>query len=356
MTRLFLRLALISAIGLAVQSAHAQSPYRPTFPRCGGAGPPLPTSNANGDAIYVRIVDSAGNDFEIWCMEGIWSRYYEFRASFPDGTVVKVDECELSMGVNDVVLHITGGITGQVPLPNGGKLITVGGIISKYYHENANSSEDFHHIFDYATKTLVRVDTEAATDDNGNPYREILYARRSTLSKPIVSDSTPQLFGTPFDPQPANSASACCLAGELDSSVKVRVRTVATSEVINPNSTPIEEIRYDEKASMLSLVLPRTPGRANVVSVAIPRELLPGGVTSIVMVDEKTVSADEIVTPTFRVLNIPILPESRIVRIEPHVAISGRSHLIIFALCTGGFLLGVLSLVLVRFLRETPQT
>lgn len=355
MTRLFLRLVLISLIGLAAQSVHAQSPYRPTYPRCGGPGPPLPTSNASGDAIYVRVVDSAGNDFEIWCMEGFWSRYYEFRASFPDGTVVKVDECELSMGINDVVLHITGGITNTTLLPNGGKLITVGGVISKYYHENANSSEDFHHIYDYATKTLVRVDTKAATDDNGIPYREILYARKSTLSKPIVSNSTPQVFGTPFDPQPDNSVSAC-LAGELDSSVKVRVRTVATSEVINPNSTPIEEIQYDEKTSMLSLVLPHTPGRANVVSIAIPRELLPGGVTSIVMVDEKTVSADEIVTPTFRVLNIPIQPESRIIRIEPQLATSGRAPLVLFALGTGGFLLGILFLVLVRWLRSTPQT
>jgi hypothetical protein len=304
----------------------------------------------------VRVVDSAGNDFEIWCMQGILSVYYEFRRSFPDGTVVPVDTCELSMGVNDVVLHITGGVTGTAPLPNGGTAITVGGIISKYYHENANSSDDFHHIYDYTTRTLKRINTKAATDEQGRPYRKIQYAVASVVSQSTPSPAVLAWGGGTVSPPPDKKLPVCP-SGELEESLRIRAHAVGQSEVFHPKSTPIEEIQHDRNANVLTVVLPKTRDRANALSLAIPRELLPGeGMLSRVAIDGEPVQAEEVVTTGFRTLNLKIRPDSRLVRIEVRETPPIPPAWVPLAYSAGGFLLGILILGVARRLRGRNAT
>jgi hypothetical protein len=59
-------------------------PYRlPLLPNCGGPQTvPPPGPDASGNSLYFRMVDSAGYDFEVWCMTGFSSLYYEYRMSF----------------------------------------------------------------------------------------------------------------------------------------------------------------------------------------------------------------------------------------------------------------------------------
>ena len=121
-----LALAVIAALaGLASVGAIASTPLPIRgYPSCPGPKVGGPGRGPDGDRLYVRVTDTAGNDLEIWCISGFFGFHYEFRRSFPTGPSKVIDVCEFDRGFNDVKLQITGTTTTGT-LPNGGTSITV---------------------------------------------------------------------------------------------------------------------------------------------------------------------------------------------------------------------------------------
>lgn len=163
------------------------------------------------------------------------------------------------------------------------------------------SSEDSHYLYSSANQTLKRIDTKAASDETGRPYREILNAQITSL-------------------RPGESSSHCP-AGKVDSTLRLGTIMVGTHEVHYPSSTPIERIAFDSATRALVVTLPATPDRPTVVSLAFSQELLPNnGYIARVLLDGNEVDASETTNSRMRSVSVRILPGSRTVRIE------GASH------------------------------
>jgi hypothetical protein len=62
---------------------------------CPGPSTGGPQIDSSGDRLYLRIVDSAGNDLEVWCMQyGPWGRHrYEYWVSYRNGECTPSAQC-----------------------------------------------------------------------------------------------------------------------------------------------------------------------------------------------------------------------------------------------------------------------
>jgi hypothetical protein len=299
------------------------TPVRLTFPDCGKA--PGITPNANGDKLFVHVVDSLGYDFEVWCRSGVISFYYEFWASFPDGTRTKVDECELEGGKNDVVLHITGS-TNTTTAANGGQRIDVTGQIWKYYHHNLNSSRDFHTIFNFTNKVAIRIDTKREQQPGGgywDRYDKILNVESRTLvSRAISRDSPePEARYASGGKGTAPLVGCECSAGAIDEALTIGEtallrRRKKPASVYYPHAQRMDAIRFDEKRKRLHVELPGNAPMPN-FSLSFPRDLLGNKEhLSEVRVDGKTVQVSESISATFRTVNVPLNASARQIMIR----------------------------------------
>ncbi|MFO0872460.1 MAG: hypothetical protein U0575_00625 [Phycisphaerales bacterium] len=132
------------------------------------ASPPQP--DTDGSRLLVHVQDAAGNDFEIRCVRGALSHWYEYRISFPDGTSKELSTCIYSLGLNDVSLVYQGAMS-ETTAPNGTPVINVGAI-HVVEHSNIEGTgsaltgitpkpggKDFHVVYDYRQKLRYRLNT-----------------------------------------------------------------------------------------------------------------------------------------------------------------------------------------------------
>lgn len=146
----------------------------------------------NGQKLTLRIVDSAGNDFEVWCWSGFASVYWLYRISFPNGKKKYFAECELDYGINDVVVRKTDKKKfTQGKLKNGGTKITVKGKLRGAYFHNFNSSKDFHVYYDWVRKNRIRINTKRK--GAGKKAKETVTGREeTTIARAPTTDAPPR--------------------------------------------------------------------------------------------------------------------------------------------------------------------
>ena len=312
------------------------------YPPCGGA--PGISKDPDGDKTFVHVKDSAGNDFEVRCHAGIASYNYEFWVSFPNGTRSKVDTCELEGGLNDIVLHITGTTTTSTGT-NGGQVINVTGLISKYYHHNLNSSRDFHTIYDYATKTATRFDTKRDRQPGGGYWdRYDRFLEVSSFVPPVVTaamreDPSRTARGKPSPENAtaqqsssvqqsakgpagtADPAPCACESGDVEEGLtiaetEVRGTPLNTAVIYHLKSTVFSAVRWDPRRRALRIELP-AGHKMPAVSLAIPRRLF-GDTTKLsrVAIDGRTVRGIECITDTFHTLTFPLPPGAKAIAIS----------------------------------------
>lgn len=144
----------------------------------------------NGHKLTLRIVDSAGNDFEVWCWSGWASVYWLYRLSFPNGTKKYFAECELDHGMNDVIVRKTDKKKfKQGKLKNGGTKITVKGKLRGVYFHNFNSSKDFHAYYDWVLKKRIRINTTRKA--KGKKAKEKVTGREETTIAMAPTEARP---------------------------------------------------------------------------------------------------------------------------------------------------------------------
>jgi hypothetical protein len=286
------------------------------FPPC-GANPDI-AKDPDGDKTLVHVQDSAGNDFEVRCHRGWTSFNYEFWVSFPDGSRSKVDECELYGGLNDVVLHITGGSTPPTKGANGGDVIQVGGVISKYYHHNLNGSRDFHTIYDYAKKTSVRIDTKRGTNPDGSKY-DIFFQVAGFVPTIVPRLEQPSTVAHKGDVAILDDSG--CRAGEVDESqtiaeTAVRGTPSGAVHIYHPMSTRFRSVRWDAERGAIRFEF-AVRNRPREASIAIPKSLVaPETRLSRVFTDESAVAAIETISPDYRTLTFEIPKSTNVVWVE----------------------------------------
>lgn len=70
-----------------------------------------PAADAAGNRLLLRVVDTAGNNFEIRCIRTLGGFHYSYVISFPNGDEEEISQCIYSVGLNDAELIYTGPMT-----------------------------------------------------------------------------------------------------------------------------------------------------------------------------------------------------------------------------------------------------
>ncbi len=180
-------------------------------------GCPTPTTGAPaeydffGSQKLLRVVDAAGNDFEIHCIATFAGFHYEYYVSFPSGNKEELSRCIYSLGFNDATVIYTGTLTSAVDAA-GTPILTVGSLVI-VEHSNIEGTgtamnmvvkpggRDFHIVHDYRNGHRYRLNTiggRATTSDIlarfvEEPGTSILRAGVSVLAS--QSDYGPALAG-----------------------------------------------------------------------------------------------------------------------------------------------------------------
>ena len=259
---------------------------------CPGPATGGPATDASGDRLYLRVVDSQGNDLEVWCMQtGLLGRHrYEYWVSFRNGNKTKVSQCELTWGNNKNTITVKGNqgkTVGRVP--GGGKSIRYKGRFGTFKHHNFNSSEDFHFTYDYATRKWHRYNTEKYRDSKGvkrekntsfddgqfsfvNPLTDFLPDNQA-----FVAASFPAVASEEYQ----REAAGCEVAYDAEYQEPIvasvlRLNTNGAQEmhgVIYPSDIEIEDIWFEEIDQALKLSLSESNERAE-IQLTIPQGLL----------------------------------------------------------------------------------
>jgi len=277
--------------------------------------PPDPETDwgSTGDRLYIRIVDMAGNDIEIWCIDGwSWKWYYQMEISFPNGKTV-LSECELSGGDNRHTV-IYDGTLDWVTTPSGSKLANINGSLLTYLHENLNAFKDYHNYYNFSSGEAKRVDTQKFF--NGT------VKIKDTTKKQIDSSDPPwSIFAWSGDFDDLNDSetmgdetSVCSVVQDdfseiihLDE-ISVNVgNTPTTFELFYPADVGIANTIFDEEAKSLTVLFGQEDIEKTHLSISIPRDLLDHSETESFMVSSSTkggILFEESTTDTYRTLNM----------------------------------------------------
>ncbi len=134
-------------------------------------GPPQdgPERDADSSRTYLHVVDAAGNDFKVRCINGYTGWYYEYYVSFPNGSEETLSRCIYSLGFNDLQLIYSGTLT-ETENAKGTPVLTVGSL-DIVEHSNIEGTglafnmrvkpggRDFHVVHDYRQGRRYRINT-----------------------------------------------------------------------------------------------------------------------------------------------------------------------------------------------------
>lgn len=270
---------------------------------------------STGDRLYIRIVDTAGNDIEIWCIDGwSWKWYYQMEISFPNGDHTVLSECEITGGSNKHLVVYDGNLD-MVPTLSGSKLAVINGTILTYLHENFNVFKDHHNFYNFTSGIAQRVDTqkffngttkiidttEKKVDTSDPPWSLFAFSGDfgDLNESELMGDETSVCSNVEFDEEIISLEEISILVGD----------TPTTFELFYPTDAGIQATMFDEEKKSLTISLENMDLDERFLSISIPRDLLDhtqaesftisGNVKNAILFEEST-------TETYRTLNMDI--------------------------------------------------
>lgn len=160
---------------------------------CPGPTQGGPARDADSSRTYLHVVDAAGNDFKVRCINGFTGWYYEFYVSFPNGTEEVLSRCIYWLGFNDLQLIYTGTLT-ETTNANGTPILTVG-TLDIVEHSNVEGTglagnmtvkpggQDFHVVHDFKQGHRYRLNTVGGRAESTDLLSRNVSATGSSITR-----------------------------------------------------------------------------------------------------------------------------------------------------------------------------
>jgi|GEM_PF-4763162 len=295
------------------------------------ADAPAPSSDKDGDGKldrkYVHIVDSNGNDFQVWCLDHGPGGDYAFYSSKPGEPDRYISGCLLHCGTNSGTFTINGTGPTEQPRVNGTKQFTVNGTLTGYNHTNwvppdhptsTDKGKDYHFFYNYTTHEHWKMTTQINATTGKH---EIIKAEKLTLlpgtdrttmdgELAFIAESFPDLAGST-----EGMTAAVVPAIFMVSAADIRV-TFPTDEALDfrlfyPSQLTVNKFTFDGESKTLILSLPLE--HQDYFNIAIPRDLLDHGAEEqfTVLIDDREVEHSEGTTDSYRVISLDLEPTDR---------------------------------------------
>lgn len=278
----------------------------------------------SGDRLYLHVIDSKGNDLEIWCKTSFFLglRYWEVEVSFPNGDKSVLSKCEFSPANNKFLLKFS-GTESRVPSLSGSIIIHIDGELEFFKHDNDDFWSDIHTTYNFTSGEAIRIDTKKSHTPTSVTEKVV-----DTTKKTINLLSPPSsIFAWNTDSiKLPDGETFVCTSSEQDETSFIRPEisqmvvgnSAKTFLLYYPQMNGINEITINEETKSLQVFFSEKFVENRYLSISIPRDLIDHSEDESFTISDGTknqIVFEESTTDNYRTLNFDLSSSSSIVEI-----------------------------------------